>query len=135
MNSLSKLRLVLIGAVGATLFHFSCDDGGPSAPVDAAAAVCDCPVAEPPLEARFVNKSASFEIAPMVGGGESIACDIGSRVISGGCESKSTSPSITLNSSFGSPGAKPIGWGCYFYNGTASPAMFEVHVLCLTPAP
>lgn len=133
MRIKEHLTIFACGVISAAAFHVSCGDGDPVS-ADGMNA-CDCPPSEPPLSARLVRVTARKDGAPASRIGVAAACALGDTVVSGGCQSRSTDPSVVLRSSFAAAPEAPDAWFCDFYNGTASPVTFEAYVLCLKPAP
>jgi hypothetical protein len=135
---LSKtLAVLLLGfAVGVT-FVISCGDQHSPPSVDAAAAQCDCPAAEPPLAGRITRVTGDQSIPAMRFFLAVASCGIGKIVLSGGCFARSSDPKYLLNSSYPAPAGSPnpSGWVCEFYNGTAAPVTSTAYVMCLEPAP
>jgi hypothetical protein len=132
MRTREHLAVFAIGVASATAFHLSCGDG--ESPSADAMVTCDCPTAEPPLAARLVRVTAQKEGAPMSNVGLTAVCTFGQIVISGGCQTRSSSDKVVLKSSFAAAPESPDAWACEFFNGTASPVNFEAYVLCLKPA-
>jgi hypothetical protein len=135
---LSKIAsFLIVGFLCGIAFIMSCGDQTSPTTVDAAAAQCDCPAAEPPLAGRIVRVTSDVVVPPMTLFGPSVFCPSGAILLSGGCFARSTDPKYVLNSSYPGPEGipDPTAWACDFYNGTASPVTSTVYATCLKPAP
>jgi hypothetical protein len=133
MTKSTNLLVIVASFAAGIAFALSCGDDSPRA-VDAATQ-CDCPPSEPPLAGRLTRATASQAIPALRASGVSAVCPGVSVALSGGCLSNSSDPKYVLNSSNPAPADNPTGWGCDFYNGTASPVTSTAYVLCLKPAP
>ena len=138
-----SILLLLSGATAGIAFVLACGDNlhlSADAAIDTpktadAAPVCDCPAAEPPLAGRFVVFSQLQVIAGNDTSLQSVACPVGTQLISGSCTTDFINPirDVTLQQSgFYGP---PSGWNCFFRNNEATPVTIRVSVICLKPTP
>lgn len=137
MKTSNTILVLVAGFVCGVAFVMSCGDQTSPPVVDADAARCDCPAAEPPLAGRIVRVTSELAVPAMAVLGPSAVCAPGTILLSGGCLARSTDPKYVLNSSYPAPEGdpNPIGWACDFYNGTAAPVTSTAFVTCLKPAP
>ncbi len=125
----------ILGAIAATTFLLACGDDVP-ATADAAA-VCDCPASEPPLEGRIVRRRSESTI---LGGERSAAvksCAEGEVLLSGSCNSPDTVGLNLLRSGLSTqqdPDTTRT-WRCTWENeNPLDPATVVTTVICLAPA-
>ena len=127
--------LLLMGAGLGIALVFAC---GNDAPTDAdAAAHCDCPAAEPPLDGRIViTAEATADIPAQDVGAQSVRCPDGATPLGGSCTLEtSIARDITLSEAgfkFSTPD-DPV-WTCVWNNPTTTPNVGIVRAVCLLPA-
>jgi hypothetical protein len=144
MNIARSMLLVLSGVVAGIGLVLSCGDNlTAKATADAAvtapdaAAVCDCPAAEPPLANRLVLHDVLRLIDGNQEGATDIFCPVGAQPISGSCTvdgplSDPRRDVVVKESGFSD---KPLAWRCVYRNNESTSVLFRIAVLCLKPAP
>ena len=131
MNATKSLVLVAAGLVAGVVLIMSCSDDSPSP--DADAAPCECPIAEPPItSARLVTKTNAATAGPASTASQSVACDEGGLLVTGGCgvPTPIAAPDLFLSQSY------PTGnvWSCYWQNESATETYdVQVTIRCLMP--
>jgi len=131
--------LVLAGAALGVTLVWACGDDAP--PVDAAvdaAAVCDCPAAEPPLAGRIVISTGSMVTLPANG---TVATGNGCPVpeatlIGGSCYVHSGDgdalANVTLSRS-GVESATDTAWTCTWHSTNPTDLTVSARAVCLLP--
>ncbi|MEZ4360426.1 MAG: hypothetical protein R3B48_09610 [Kofleriaceae bacterium] len=130
---------LLTGVVVGIFLVLSCGDDSPGS---ADAAVCDCPLAEPPLPARIVEVQATETLPPRTlnGGrdGQSAVCPGDSMVLTGGCTaSEGQVPDIVIEQNSPVPKSSVTtgnGWLCSWRNNSNEEVVVRVIARCLMPA-
>lgn len=137
---------LVVGMLAGIVFVFACGDDGPTpadaqadAPnVDAPAATCDCPAAEPPLAGRITVVNVLQTIPGTDRGGQTAVCPEGAIRLSGSCTAGdlATIRNVTLQQSgYYGIGDEFRAWHCEFRNNEATPVVIKASVTCLIPAP
>ncbi len=125
----------ILGAIAATSFLLACGDDTP-ATADAAAA-CDCPAAEPPLDGRVVRRQSESTVLGGERKSRGSTCEEGETLLSGSCNSPSTVGLNLLRSGLNAQQDMETTrtWVCTWENeNPLDPAEVVTTVICLTPA-
>jgi len=130
MQFTRAIPLVAAGLFAGIALVLSCGDDSPH---KADAAVCDCPTAEPPINAaRIVQLEMPFTVPANDRGGAGAACPIDAVLLSGGCAAAvGQVPQIILEQSE----PEGLGWHCDWRNPTNAPIEVRAIARCLKPAP
>jgi hypothetical protein len=129
---MKSFLLVFVGLTLGVAMTLSCDDDSP-ARVDAAAPVCDCPAAEPPITVQRVIEVKNTGTLPPVTdgggrGGQGAACPIGYLALSGSCEIDDRAGQDIVLVEFISSND---GWDCIWKNNTNAPVVVRATARCL----
>ena len=137
---MKTLALVLAAGLGGALIVVACSD---DSPVDADAAVCDCPAAEPPINAARLHRVETGTAIAMPNSiaSPNVTCPVGELLLSGSCylDVDNTARDVTLTFAGqipSDPSMQATTWRCDFTNKSAtSTATVRAQALCLRPAP
>lgn len=132
MKKLNSLALLAVGVVGGVALVVACSD---DSPIDADAAVCDCPVAEPPLAGRIVSVRASGAITAGSAGGAAAACPAGATILGGACEVETPDARILLREARINRSGNPQYVCLWNAEGATVANSGTAEAICLTPAP
>lgn len=122
----------LAGAALATTFILACSDDSPS---DVDAAVCDCPVSEPPIPSRIMTMRGTSFAAPAGPGAPGVAtatCPVGAKLLSGGCFVDEPGVNDITLMAFGKEDGQEI-WVCRWLNNFSQAQMVYAEATCLVP--
>lgn len=129
MKRLRQAPYVVAGFLAGIVLVLSCSDDSPRM---ADAAVCDCPVSEPPITgSRIVRIEEPFTVPPNDRGGQGARCPLDAIPLSGGCAAaEGQVPEVIIEQSI--PG--DTSWNCQWRNPTNAPIEVRAIVRCLKPA-
>lgn len=131
MNVPKILLPLLVGLVGGIALVVACGDDSQQ-PVDAHAAVCDCPAAEPPITAARITIVEETGDVPAMGEVRlGTGCEAPSVLLSGGCIFDGTSATDVTLSENGPLGGG--GWECEWKNPTNVAVPAIARAICLNP--
>jgi hypothetical protein len=131
---------VAASALAGALVVVACSDDSPT-PADADAGSCNCPAAEPPINAARLHRvDSGLVTVPLASSGEAgIACPAGELLIGGSCyiEQDETAQQVALKEFGMAPEAASSAgttWSCLYGNqSTVGTAMVRAQALCLRP--
>ena len=98
-----------------------------------AAAICDCPAAEPPLAGRFIHVTRTRVILPNENLFESAICPDGAQLISGSCTNNAGGFRKLILREAGFYDTPPSAWNCYMENADTVSLTIRVTAVCLVP--
>lgn len=134
------LVLVASSALAGALVVVACSDDSPS-PADADAGACNCPAAEPPINAARLHRVdgalGTVALASQLQVG--VNCPSDELLIGGSCyiEQDETAQQVFLKEAGMGPksaSAAGVGWNCLYGNqSTVGTAMVRAQALCLRP--
>ena len=126
------------GAAVGVATIISCGGGSTVDVADAAAPVCDCPAAEPPLEGRIVRVEDTRPGSENINfPGAAAVCPVGSMVLGGGCEAKGVNNNALVLFQSGQRDPSAPVYACEWLNPDNRPGIDSVTAwaTCLIPAP
>jgi hypothetical protein len=129
----TPLACLASGFAGIALVLACSDDAPPAAD---AAAVCDCPAAEPPLADRIVTIVGDAVDVPAGDDAQpALSCPEGAKLLSGGCDIGGLASPPNSRLYYSAKGSETAeGWGCAAANPGADTESLRVTITCLMPA-
>ena len=131
---------VAASALAGALVVVACSDDSPT-PADADAGSCNCPAAEPPINAARLHRvDSGLVTVPLASQAEAgIACPTGELLLGGSCyiDQDETAQQVSLKQAGMQPeggGVTGTAWSCLYGNqSTVGTAMVRAQALCLRP--
>jgi hypothetical protein len=137
---MKTLAIVLASSLAGALVVVACSDDSPT-PADADAGACNCPSAEPPINAARLHRVDSGPVTvPLASSAEAVAlCPTGELLLGGSCyiDQDETAQQVALKEAGMAPeagGTSGTAWTCAYGNqSTVGTAMVRAQALCLRP--